>query len=118
MTTLCRETYPDKRSKSLYNWGAQLWAFKERIQIGDLIVLPLKTRPQIALGNVMGKYEYSEYNISGCKHFRKIDWIIDLPRSTFEQDLLYSFGAFSTVCQIKRNNAEERIKEIIKNKCF
>ena len=32
-----------------------------------------------------------------------------IPRSRFDQDLLFSFGAAMTVCQIKRNNAEERI---------
>ena len=34
----------------------------------------------------------------------------DIPRSNFDQDLLYSFGAFMTVCRIKRNRAEERLK--------
>jgi restriction system protein len=33
-----------------------------------------------------------------------------VPRSNFDQDLLYSFGAFMTVCRIKRNKAEARIK--------
>lgn len=117
MAAICQETYPDEKPKTLNNWAAQLWAFKGRIQNGDIIVLPLKTRSQIALGKVTGNYEYSESNVSGCKHFRRVDWIYtDLPRSTFDQDLLYSFGAFLTVCQIQRNNAEERIKEIISGK--
>lgn len=30
-----------------------------------------------------------------------------------DQDLLFSLGAYSTVCEIKRNNAEERIKNIL-----
>ena len=32
------------------------------------------------------------------------------PRSEIDQDFLYSLGAFMTVCQIKRNNAEKRIE--------
>jgi restriction system protein len=32
-----------------------------------------------------------------------------IPRSNFGQDLLYSFGAFLTICRIQRNNAVARI---------
>ena len=38
----------------------------------------------------------------------------DIPRSNFDQDLLYSFGAFATVCEIRRNNAEQRVRAMAK----
>jgi restriction system protein len=40
----------------------------------------------------------------------------DLPRSAFEQDLLYSLGAFMAVCQVTRNNAEARIRGIVEGR--
>ena len=40
---------------------------------------------------------------------------MDIPRSNFEQDLLYSFGAFMSICRISRNDAEARIKAMAKN---
>jgi restriction system protein len=53
----------------------------------------------------------------GLHHFRRVNWIkTDIPRSEFDQDLLYSFGAFMTVCQIERNNAEDRVNAIIKGR--
>jgi restriction system protein len=49
-------------------------------------------------------------------HSIKVKWIeTDIPRSNFDQDILYSLGAFMTVCQIKRNDAEKRIREMAKN---
>ena len=43
------------------------------------------------------------------RHTRPVQWLqTDIPRTTFEQDLLYSFGAFMTVCKISRNDAESR----------
>lgn len=37
-------------------------------------------------------------------------WIAEaVPRSHFGQDLLYTFGAFLTICRVQRNNAEKRI---------
>ena len=45
-----------------------------------------------------------------------MEWIVqDIPRTNFDQDLLYSFGAFMTVCQVSRNDAEQRIHKMSKN---
>ncbi len=38
----------------------------------------------------------------------------DVPRDLFRQDLLYSFGAFMTVCEISRNDALRRVEAILK----
>lgn len=106
------EVYPDKSPNSNTNNAAQLWAFLSRIQKNDLIVLPLKTMSAVAIGKVIGDYKYSN-----GRHTRKVEWLKDdLPRNTFGQDLLYSFGAFMTVCQIRRNEAEERVKAILSGK--
>jgi len=112
MKQLHTKVYPDMAPKAVMNNAAQLWAFVKRINIGDYVVLPLKTRSTIAIGKVTGDYQYLD-----GRHIRKVKWVKDdIPRNTFGQDLLYSFGAFMTVCQIKRNNAEERVKEILSGK--
>ncbi len=38
-----------------------------------------------------------------------------MPRSNFDQDILYSLGAFMTTCRIRRNNAEERVRKMAAN---
>src|SRR4051812_48264834 len=40
------------------NFTGQLWALRTRIRPGDLLVMPLKTTKQIALGRVTGGYQY------------------------------------------------------------
>jgi restriction system protein len=44
-----------------------------------------------------------------------VKWLKEVPRSAFDQDLLYSFGAFMTVCRIQRGQAEERIRAVVEN---
>ncbi|ABW66635.1 conserved hypothetical protein [Desulfosudis oleivorans Hxd3] len=106
------EVYPDMSPSAVNNHAAQAWAFSQRIDKGDLVVLPLKTRSLIAIGKIKGDYQYLD-----GRHVRKVEWLKEnIPRTTFGQDLLYSFGAFMTVCQIKRNNAEERVKAILAGK--
>ncbi len=114
MRKLCEKVFPNASKSNISNTTGQLWGFKGRMQIGDIVALPLKTRSAIALGEVIGDYRYIEGNPAGAKHTRQVKWIReDIPRSRFRQDLLSSLGAFMTVCQIKRNEAEKRIRCII-----
>lgn len=39
-----------------------------------------------------------------------------IPREQFDQDLLNSLGAVSTVCQVERHDAEARVRRLIENR--
>ncbi|MCX7880522.1 MAG: restriction endonuclease [Ignavibacteria bacterium] len=67
----------------------------------------------IAIGKVESDYEYKEIN-PNIKHIRHVKWLKIIPRSAFDQDILYSLGASMTVCKIERNEAENRIKQLLK----
>lgn len=110
-------TYTDEKLRTLQNWSNQLWSFIDGIKVDDLVVLPLKSQPAIAVGEVKGNYHFNKDTPSDAHHSRPVKWIkTDISRSRFDQDLLYSMGAFLTVCRIKRNNAEERIKAVVYGK--
>lgn len=114
---LFRKAFPEANPNRITNYVGQMWAFTKRIQPGDLIVLPLKRRPVIAAGSVTGPYQYRTDIPGGPRHTRPVKWTrTDLPRSAFDQDLLYSLGAFMTICQIERNNAEARIRALLEGK--
>lgn len=107
------ELDPEQSVPRARNLAAQLWAFRERMEVGDIIVLPLKTnRGYIALGRVSGPYEYRRVGHEE-RHARPVRWEREVPRSAFQQDLLYSFGAFMTVCQITRNDAPARMLSVL-----
>jgi restriction system protein len=107
---IASRSWPDQKPKTLLNFAAQLNQFCNTMQIGDLVVVPLKTTAQIAIGEVIGPYIHkAEGRVS-----RKVKWLkSDLPREVFRQDLLYSFGAFMTVCEIRRNDALRRVEAIV-----
>lgn len=117
LSDLMREHYPEKGKGTIANYVGQVWAFRSRIEKGDLIVLPLKTRAMIAVGKCTGSYKYEPNNPEGARHTRKVQWLReDIARETFNKDLLYSLGAYMTVCQIQRNHAEERIRAVLEGK--
>lgn len=106
------QIHPMAKKKKMANAVGHLWRFANDIQIGDLVALPLKTQSAIALGKVQGPYEYKEL-ASDIKHIRRVSWEKTLPRSAFDEDLLYSLGALGTVCHITRNDAENRIRKLL-----
>ena len=87
----------------------QIWDFAKEIKKGDIVALPLKLQSSIALGKVEGEYEFKEISPT-IKHTRPVRWLRMVARSEFDQDLLFSLGAFTTVCEIRRNDAENRVR--------
>ena len=113
---LVSDMFPDEKLRRRCNFAGQLWPFSSGMQEGDLVVLPRKLTSKIAIGRVTGPYQFSELN-SEFRHTRPVQWLqTDIPRTTFEQDLLYSFGAFMTVCNISRNDAARRVSAVLKGK--
>ncbi|MBM9432498.1 restriction endonuclease [Flaviflexus equikiangi] len=112
MKSLVSAHMPDEKDGAVGNYAAQLNAFANKISRGDIIVLPLKKEGLLAFGTVIGEYEYLD-ETEGLKHVRKVTWDrTDVSRASINQDLLYSLGAFSTVCEIKRNDAAYRLGRI------
>lgn len=110
------ERFPDAKPKKLQNWTSQVWPFAQRMQVGDWVVVPLKTQPVIYIGEIVGDYQFASDGPDPFFHWRSVKWIGEaIPRSNFSQDLLYSFGAFMTICRIQRNNAEGRLKAMATN---
>jgi restriction system protein len=110
LAALCEEHAPGWSSHTRANYVAQLWSLRERMQDGELVVLPLKTSGTVAVGRVNGPYSYRDDLGNDYKHARSVKWIAtDVPRDAFDQDLLYSFGAFLTIGRVRREKAEARI---------
>lgn len=103
--------YPEQKPGTLQNWAVQLNQLARDMADGDLVVVPLKTTGQLAIGRVKGGYVQSADNHPA----RQVEWLrTDLPRSAAKQDLLYSLGATQTVCEISRNDAARRFEALAK----
>lgn len=105
---LLEATYPDEKRKTLLNWESQIWPFYKGMASGELIVMPLKHRSAFAIGKIAGPYQYRMQGDEGL-HTRPVEWLREVPRDALAQDLRFSFGAFLTVFQVARNDAEARI---------
>jgi restriction system protein len=105
---------PQFRRQQGAAYAGQQWSFVRRIGVGDLVVLPLKTHGTIAVGQVIESYEHRTDAPRDLAHIRRVEWLAkDIPRDAFDQDLLYSFGAYLTVGRIRRDDAATRVQEVV-----
>lgn len=102
---------PGKRRQN----GGQMWAFVTKMAKGDWVAVPSK-RKTIHIGEITGDYTFDPNAQNPYYHSRTVNWIEqDVPRTNFDQDILNSLGAFTTVCEIKRNDAENRVRAMQTN---
>ena len=109
-----RGCHPERTGGHVNTQAAQLWAFGQRMHIGDPVVVPLLGQPVIAIGEITGPYRWVPDGEPDMPHVRSVTWqVTDLPRVAFDADLLYSFGGSVTVCSVTRNHAERRVRAMI-----
>lgn len=110
------EVYPDQKTQTVRNWVNQEYAFTHVMQIDDLVVLPSKIKPVYYFGVIKSSYIYDKDAQPPYWHYRKVDWIKEVKKSEFDQDLRYSFGAAQAICKIWKNDAENRVRAILAGK--
>lgn len=112
---LLAKLYPDEKPKTRINWASQIAPFVFDVQKGDWVVLPRKHTSALAFAEVLEAYAFDPKAEATYRHSIKVKWLnTDVPRTAFDQDLLYSFGAFMTVCRMAKNNAEARVRAMEK----
>lgn len=113
---LVEHEFPEADKFRIANFTGQLWAFRNGIRAGDLIVLPLKTTQRIALGVCTGGYEYFSDASEGSRHVIRVDWRrSDVARSALKDDLLNTINGAMTIFSATRNNAEHRLRAVLKD---
>ena len=90
---IVRDSWPDAKKGAVAVYAGQLWMLRGRVCVGDLVVLPLKTTSQIALGIVSKEYWYREDPDPGRRHVVSVNWKrTSIPRTAVKQDLLNTRG--------------------------
>ena len=93
-------TYSDINEGARHNWARQGSQFAKRMEKGDWVAMPGKFNPVIHFGDFTGPYVFDRSGEERFKQFRPMDWFaLDIPRDRFDQDILYSLGAFLTVAK-------------------
>lgn len=109
------ERYGPNKKRHVANVVGQIWTFLKKIEKGDLVALPLKRKSEVMIGEVTGDYKFKKIE-PDIRHVRSVKWLDTFPRSSFDQDILFSFGAYLTVGTVRREDAEDRVRQMLKGK--
>lgn len=102
-------TLTDAPRRRRGNVTGQLHRFANEIQIGDTVVSPLRTLDAFAIGEIIGGYR----QLADGRAARPVRWLTtSVRRSAIDQDLLHSFGALMTVCEVRRANGISRVRAL------
>lgn len=106
------ESDSDVKAKTAMNWASQVWPFGHDMKVGEIVIVPSKIKPVIHFGKITVDYVFQADGEPRYCHYHTVDWYAtNIPRTAFDQDILYSFGAFMTICRIKQ---EDRVKAQVK----
>lgn len=106
-----QEIYNETNKIAANSAVGQIWRFVNEIEIGDLIALPSKFTPVIYVGTIESAYQYQAQK--DALHWRAVKWLKTIPRRSFSQDILYSFGSLLTVFQVSRDNSAEKVLNLL-----
>ena len=97
----------EAKASSTGSKARQIWKFKDKINLGDLVVMPRRRQGTIAIGEMEGEYQFLP-DASHLFHTRKVRWINkEVRRASLGQDLQKSMDAQGAVYEPKKENAPE-----------
>lgn len=121
LTEKVRKQYPNYAEGHLRNSVTSIFSFVNEISTDDIILMPLKRKPFIAIGKVTGTYRY-DYNApekdstapEPTNNRILVNWInLEVPRDEFTDEITWYTRARSTITKIK-NEDVNRVLAIIK----
>ena len=113
MRAMRRESHPEETNPKINNAAGQLWSFKEDIKVDDLIIMPCKKRPTVAIGQMSGEYRHRPEAPEGYVHGREVTWInTGVRRASLQPDLQKEMNFNRTVYRPKSEDAEKRLRAV------
>lgn len=109
-----RQRWAEASDGLVRNHAAQIGAFLHGMNVDDLVVVPSKKKPELHFGVIRSEVQFDAEADADYRHFREVTWLRDVPRAEMDKDILYSLGSIMTICEIKRNDAEVRVRRMLK----
>jgi predicted Mrr-cat superfamily restriction endonuclease len=106
--------YPSIPLTRISHWIPQVWYFCSEISIGDLLAMPIRNKKCFKIGEVIGNYKHISGGRQPYHHVRKTKWFErEILRADLDDDLRHSLNCHRTICAIRRERAEERVRGML-----
>jgi len=108
-----RRVYPESRETRIASHVNQLLDFVSTAAEGDLVVMPLSSRPAVAVAEIAGDYAYRPDLGGGMAHVRPVKWLRSgLSRDYLPSSLLEAFESYATFFRVEVEEAEPLLRNL------
>ena len=100
----------------LNSHASQGWSFAGLMSRGDLVLMPLKGTPAVAVGEIAGEPEHMPgEEAAGFSNWRNVRWFTqDLPRAALDEETARTVGNFpATICQVRSSSGESHLRRAL-----
>ena len=104
-----RSAYAESSEQKINAHTGQIFTALNKVKPKDLVIIPTNKGKFFTIGVVE---KVPKISLEGNVKFEFSMKRKDIPLSLFDQDLRYSFMAIMKICEVKRNNAAERLISI------
>ena len=115
MKAAMQAAYPHWSPNKINSCYGQTYRFAHEMQVGDLVVYPIKGSSEILLGKISGPYRWAsdDQQLVGADYnnVRAVQWVRETARTAFSQAALHSFGSFSSVS--RSNDYLEEVQAVL-----
>lgn len=92
----------DTNRTAVSNHLSQVMIFRDKMSVGDWVIVPGTRSREYSLGVIKGDYSYHPDAGEHFYHQREVEWkLLDVPRSSFSKSMQYSLGAYRTIFSLK-----------------
>jgi hypothetical protein len=110
------KTHPNDNLGRVGKVVPQIWNFMYEMQIGDFVILPLKTHKSklIAVGIISGEYKFENLN-SEIQQYRPVKWLKkDVDINKFDIEIIQFLNERGTVYRIGGSYEVNMVKDMLK----
>jgi len=110
-----RASRPESEAQGEARHVGQLANIRFDVAVGDLVIMPRTRKGLLALGRVIGPYEYrgSEPDVTR-RHLARVDWSVpDFPRAELADDLSNILNRRGTIFRPRASDAQARLQQLI-----
>lgn len=97
---LILEKYPGMREELSETWAEEICSFTTKIEKGDLVAVPFKTRNEVLIGKISGNYEH-RWLTNFISHIRKVMWLKTISKEELEEEYDVDLSSPETLYFIK-----------------
>ena len=106
--------YPNAKAQTITNYTTYLRQFAVDPELGDLVVMPRKGQPTVAIGRIAGHYAHAEVD-GALRHTRPVEWERrELPRGSLGVKVVKKLNTLGTACWLGGPEQADRIERKLK----